>query len=121
MKKLLLSCLTGLLTSTLVSAQIGDVDEKGYISDERGNIIGRASVNKYEYVAGFNSEFVVICDGSKSRPYLYVTDSRGKVYSGFYLSENDYVKNVTSNGIIVEDKNGRRYLYSFEGKVIRKL
>jgi hypothetical protein len=119
MKKILIICLISLLTSKVVSAQIGDVDDKGWISDENGNTLGKVSIKSNEFLAGFSSEYVVVERlGGGSRNFVYVSDFRGKTHSSFYLGNNESVKNVTNSGIISTDGK-RSYLYGFDGTYIR--
>jgi hypothetical protein len=102
MKKLLLMA-TMLLLFGAVSAQIGDVQQKGnWLHSYDGNReVGRFAIGSSDQFLGFSSSIVVVRKGN----WIYSYDQKGKELGRFGIGSSDQFRSVNGNNINIKKGN----------------
>ena len=116
MKKLLLMA-TMLLLFGAVSAQIGDVQQKGnWLHSFDGNReIGRFAIGSSDQFLGFSTSIVVVKKGN----WIHSYDQKGKELGRFAIGSSDQFRSVIGNNIIIK-KGNWAHTYDVSGREISR-
>ena len=115
MKKLLL--MATMLMFGAVSAQIGDVQQKGnWLHSYDGNReVGRFAIGSSDAFLGFSSSMVVVRKGN----WIHSYDQKGIELGRFAIGSSDQFRSVNGNNIIIK-KGNWSFTYDVKGKELSR-